>query len=49
MQINQVMPIVGAEELKNLESSIDRAWLTEGPLTDSFLTEINWCQIRSSG
>ena len=40
MQINQVMPIVGAEELKNLEASIDRAWLTEGPLTKSFLTEI---------
>lgn len=40
MQINQVMPLVGAEELENLESSIDRAWLTEGPLTESFLMEI---------
>ena len=40
MQINQVMPKVGVEELKNLEASIDSAWLTEGKFTESFLKEV---------
>ena len=40
MKINQVMPKVGLEELRNLEISIDRAWLTEGPFTESFITEV---------
>ncbi len=40
MKINQVMPKLGAEELRNLEISIENAWLTEGAFTESFLSEV---------
>ena len=40
MKINQVMPYLGSKELKNLESCIETAWLTEGPFTESFLLEV---------